>query len=45
MRAQLSELRTRVLDFNTEGDLPDVHDRVVIYVGQSLIHEGTDHAE
>jgi hypothetical protein len=45
MRAQLSELRTRVLDFNTEGDLPDVHDRVVIYVGQSLIHEGSDHAE
>jgi hypothetical protein len=45
MRAQLSELRTRVLDFNTEGDLPDVHNRVVIYVGQSLIREGSDHAE
>ena len=45
MRAQLSELRTRVIDYNTERPVPETHDRVVVYVGQSLIHEGRDHAD
>lgn len=45
MRGSLSELRARVLDFNTNRDLPDVHSRVVIYVGQSLIQEGSEHAD
>jgi DNA-binding MarR family transcriptional regulator len=45
MRAQLSELRQRVLDFNTEGKVPEAHHRVVIYVGQCVIPEGNDHAE
>jgi hypothetical protein len=45
MRASLSELRARVLDFNTDRALPGVHDRVIIYVGQSLIHEGAEHAD
>jgi hypothetical protein len=45
MRASLSDLRQRVLDFNTERDLPEAHKRVVIYVGQSLIQEGNEHAE
>lgn len=45
MRASLSELRARVLEFNTDRDVPDVHTRAVIYVGQSLIHEGSEHAD
>jgi hypothetical protein len=45
MRAQLSELRARVLEFNAEREVPDVHNRVVIYVGQSVIPEGNEHAE
>jgi DNA-binding MarR family transcriptional regulator len=45
MRASLSDLRARVLEFNTQKALPDIHTRVVIYVGQSLINEGTDHVE
>jgi hypothetical protein len=43
MRASLSELRARVLEFNTDRALPDNHTRVVIYVGQCLIHEGSEH--
>ncbi len=45
MRASLSELRARVLELNTERALPDIHTRVVIYVGQCLIHEGSEHAD
>jgi hypothetical protein len=44
-RASLSELRERVVQFNPEGNLPEAHTRVVIYVGQSLIHEGNEHAD
>ncbi len=42
VRASLSELRTRVQEFNAEHALPERHTRTVIYVGQSLIHEGED---
>ncbi len=45
MRASLSELRARVLEHNAERDLPDHHTRAVIYVGQSLIHEGSEHED
>ncbi len=45
MRASLSELRTRVLAFNADRPVPEQHTRVVVYVGQSLIQEGGDHAE
>jgi hypothetical protein len=45
MRSSLSDLRARVLEFNADRPVPEVHDRVVIYAGQCLIHEGNDHVE
>lgn len=45
MRASLSELRARVLTFNTERAVPEHHNRVVVYVGQCVIEEGGEHAE
>ncbi len=45
MRASLSELRARVLELNTDQALPDTHTRVVIYAGQCLIHEGSEHED
>ena len=46
LRAELSSMRERVAKLNQECDVPDAHTRVVIYLGQSLINEGsepTDH--
>jgi hypothetical protein len=45
MRDALSELRGRVTEFNGPRELPEAHTRVVIYVGQSLIHEGNERVE
>lgn len=45
MRASLSDLRTRVLAFNADRPVPEQHKRVVIYVGQSLVQEGNEHAD
>lgn len=45
MRSSLSDLRARVLEFNADRPVPEVHDRVVIYAGQCLIHEGNEHVE
>lgn len=39
MRATLSDLRSRVTDFNADQELPERHTRAVIYVGQCLIDE------
>jgi hypothetical protein len=39
MRTELSELRERVTEFNTRGDMPEDIRRVVIYVGQSLMEK------
>lgn len=41
-RAELSDLRARAVKVNHEQGVPEVHDRVVIYVGQSLVSEGKD---
>ncbi|MDF3071357.1 MAG: hypothetical protein K0R38_6958 [Polyangiaceae bacterium] len=45
MRAELSELRRRVLAVNADQPVPEQHTRVVIYVGQGLVQEGHDHAD
>jgi hypothetical protein len=45
MRASLSELRGRVLTFNADRAVPEQHTRVVVYVGQSLVQEGNEHAD
>jgi hypothetical protein len=42
LRAQLSELRSRVDEFNRERTLPDAYTRVLIYVGQCLIQEDNE---
>lgn len=41
-RAELSDLRARAVNVNSEHGVPEAHDRVVIYVGQCLISEGKD---
>ncbi|HMA97761.1 MAG TPA: hypothetical protein VKP30_33980 [Polyangiaceae bacterium] len=41
-RAELSDLRARAVKVNHEQGVPEAHDRVVIYVGQSLVSEGKD---
>ncbi len=45
VRAELSDLRERVKKINDEHGIPEAHTRVVIYVGQSLIHEGNEPAD
>jgi len=45
MRSTLSELRTRVAEFNETQDIPDLHTRAVIYVGQCLIQEDNERVE
>jgi len=45
LRAELSDLRSRVLAYNTDRPVPEQHTRVVTYVGQCLIQEGAEHAE
>lgn len=42
LRSALSDLRSRVADFNQNEEVPDPHTRVVIYVGQCLIGEEND---
>jgi len=42
LRSMLTDMRERVAQFNGERPLPEVHTRVVIYAGQSLIHEDGD---
>lgn len=51
-RVELSELRQRAAKLSQEHGVPEAHTRVVIYLGQCLINEGsddddepTDHAE
>jgi len=44
-RSLLSDLRARVTEFNGTSELPEHHTRAVIYVGQSLIHEGVERGE
>lgn len=45
LRGQLTDLRTRVLEFNAEHAVPEQHTRVVTYVGQCLIPEGNEHVD
>jgi hypothetical protein len=45
MRAMLGDLRARVLAFNADREVPEAHARVVIYVGQSVIEESSEHGE
>lgn len=45
VRATLGDLRARVTKFNGERELPENHARVVVYVGQSVVQEGSDHAD
>jgi DNA-binding transcriptional ArsR family regulator len=42
VRAALSDLRTRVAEYNNEHDLPSRHARVVIYAGQCVVLEDQD---
>ncbi len=42
IRAELSELRARVATVNREGGVPVAHDRVVVYLGQCVVHEGSE---
>jgi hypothetical protein len=44
-RAALSDLRKRVRKLNDAHGVPDAHTRVVIYMGQCLIHEGNEQTE
>jgi hypothetical protein len=41
-RSLLGDLRARAAKLNGSGEIPDQHTRVVIYVGQCLINEGTE---
>jgi hypothetical protein len=41
-RSLLGDLRARAAKLNGPGEVPDQHTRVVIYVGQCLINEGTE---
>ena len=45
IRSMLGDLRARVTAFNGDRELPEVHTRVVIYAGQSVIREGGDREE
>lgn len=45
IRAMLGDLRLRVSEFNKTQTVPDNHSRVVIYVGQSSIHEESESDE
>lgn len=48
IRAMVGDLRARVVEYDRtreNHELPDPHTRVVIYAGQSLIHEGTERGE
>jgi hypothetical protein len=42
LRTELTRLRQRVAKVNEEGVVPDKHTRVVIYLGQCLIDEGSE---
>jgi hypothetical protein len=44
-RTTLSDLRARVSEYNAAHELPERHTRAVIYVGQSLIKEGSENVE
>jgi nucleotide-binding universal stress UspA family protein len=39
IRTSLSDLRTRVDEYNREREVPPSHEKVVIYAGQCVIHE------
>lgn len=41
-RVECGELRQRAAKLSEEHGIPDAHTRVVIYLGQCLIHEGSD---
>jgi hypothetical protein len=41
-RSELSAMRDRAAKINDEEGVPEAHTRTVIYVGQSLIGEGSD---
>jgi hypothetical protein len=45
LRVALSELRSRVAEFNQERELPDSYTRALIYVGQCLIQEDNERAD
>jgi DNA-binding Lrp family transcriptional regulator len=45
LRTELSELRTRVDEFNRQREVPEHFTRVVIYAGQSVIEETAEHAD
>jgi hypothetical protein len=45
LRTTLSELRSRVDEFNRERALPDAYTRVLIYVGQCLIPEDNERVD
>ena len=45
VRSMLSDLRTRVAEFNDAREVPESHTRVVMYVGQCLINEGNEHGD
>jgi len=45
-RAELSDMRDRAAKINETATVPDTYDRVVVYVGQSVISEGDEeHAQ
>lgn len=43
IRSMLSDLRTRVAEHNATREVPETHTRVVIYAGQCMIDEGSEH--
>lgn len=45
VRSLLGDLRARVTEYNRTREVPEQHTRVVIYVGQSLIHEGNERGD
>jgi hypothetical protein len=45
LRTELSELRSRVDEFNRQREFPETHTRVVIYAGQCLFEEHHEHTE
>ncbi len=42
LRAELSSLRQRVAEANKATGIPDSHTRVIMYLGQCLINEGSE---
>lgn len=45
LRSKLSDLRSRIEEYNRAREIPEDHTRVLLYVGQCLVSQGTDESQ